>query len=278
MSLTAHFFAGDTDKLWKTVVNPPPHTGVPANGDLVEAWQDEATPATRDLMWRYGNLPATTAPTFADPGSMLLPSLVFDGTSDFLRLLSNTESSKYTSDLLAAGGKTIIAALRMTATATNNANMYYNTSLVADAGGYVGIHFKTISGTTYIYGYNWDGNADSTTGIALTLNTDYVVMLRHDGVNLRLSLLSGDGGATRVDESTASGNTTNVGALVYLANTNLNGVLWGGILGEMYFDNTDLGSTNTPLTDIVGRWLPAASGGVHVSTLLAHRFSGLLGA
>lgn len=259
MSLTAHFFAGDTDKLFTNANGGGigVHTGTPSNGSAVNVWQDEATPATRDvILYRSG---PTTAPTFASPGTMLLPSLTFDGSDDGIASYgNNTMVPKAMSSLLGAGAKTVLMAFRMTAAATNNANVYQNSTLICDEGAYFGLHLKSNGGTHELFAYNYDGNIDVTTSIAISLNTDYVVLFRHDGTNINLSLLSGTAGGTRVDRTMASG-ATQVTTSILRVGRSYQTHCYTGAVGEVYLDNSDLGSSPSILTDIVGRWLPAAA-------------------
>lgn len=267
MSLTAQFFAGDTDKLWTNVHGGGlgTHTGTPSNGSHLGAWQDEATPSTRNVSWQQLNSQTASRPTFATPGAMLLPSVLFDGSEDGFNLSPNNGMGDLAaSDFLSVSAKTIVGSFRMTAAATDNATIYRNSTIVADKGGYFGVFAKTSGGVHSLYAYNWDGNSDVTSGLTFSLNTDYVFLLRHNGSTLYLSLLSGAGGATRADASVASGSTTTLNDGMRLGRSGWTEYFTGAI-GELYFDNTDLGSTNTPLTDIVGRWLPAASPSINAS-------------
>lgn len=260
MSLTANFYAGDDDKLWRTYV---PITGThllhPDDGDLVRVWQDEATPATRNLAWILVAEDASR-PTFREPGLMRLPSLDFDGTDDRWLLWDNVAgSAKALSALFANSSKTMITALRIQGAGSNAANIYDNTAVFCDANGNFGLHLKTMAGVHTLYGYNYDGTADVTAGVTVSLDTDYVVMIRHGTGTLTLSVLSGDGGETRVDESVASGNTSDVAAQCKMGANYTNAQHFNGCIGQTYCDNTDLGSDNTPLDDVIEAWLPPAS-------------------
>lgn len=257
MSLTAQFYAGDVDKLWTTFDAGGNHTGVPVNGSKLAVWQDEETPSTKSLIWYTTN--SSNPLAYRTPGLMRLPSIEFNGTSDSFIMALNTGTPYRTlSNILANNGKTIIMAVRFNASGTNSANIYDNSALFSDSsGGYFGIHFKTVAGVHSVHAYNWDGNSDSCS-VNVSLDTDYIVMVRHNGTTLNLSVLSGTGGGTRSDNSVASGNTSVMTGNPRIG-INKSTARWPGYIGEVYFDNTDLGSTNSPLSDIVGRWLPAAS-------------------
>lgn len=271
MSLTAQFYAGDTDKLWVNANGGGIgiHTVTPSNGSLVGVWQDEATPATRNVV--LGRTNDSTRPSYSTPGSMLLPSISLDGTDDHLSTYSNTVMVPVTAaSLVGASAKTIVGSFRMAGAATNNANIYQNSALICDESAYFGVHAKSNGGTHEVFGYNWDGSADTTAAISISLNTDYVFMLRHDGTTLTLSILSGSGGSTRTNQSVSSGATVSLLSPMRVGRS-YQTHCFNGYVGEIYIDNTDLGSTNTPLSDIVGRWLPASPKGKVVARRSIHK-------
>ena len=110
MSLTAQFYAGDTDKLWTNPITGGTHTGTPTNGGLVGIWQDEATPATRNIIWSGGAGATSLHPSFATPGSMLLPCLSFDGGDRYL-LSNNSLAVNQALSALVSCSKTFCASL-----------------------------------------------------------------------------------------------------------------------------------------------------------------------
>lgn len=257
MALTAHLYAGDSDKLWKTYVGSGTHTGTPVDGELVAVWQDEATPGTRDVAPMDD---PSGKPTWRSPGVMLLPSLDFDGTDDFFGFWNNVGNTRINiGSLVSASAGSVIFAFRLQGDASNNANIWTNTALLCDSSGYMGIHFKTITGTTYVYGYNYDGSEDVTTGIAVSPNTDYVVYLRHAGGTLYLYLYSSRTSSS--SESVASGNQSG-GASATLGKGAGAATYFNGCVGEAYIDNADLDVSPAILTTILERWFPG--GGVRV--------------
>lgn len=252
MSLKAHFYAGDADKLFKVLVSGGPHTGTPTNGEGINVWQDEDTPATKDMAMAV----VVNAPVWRSPGAMLLPSVDFADSAVNVKNYAAT-SNKALSDVITNSACTVIMAIRAEATGTNNANTYDNTGLFSDSGGYIGIHQKQNT----LIAYNWDGNEDATTAISISLDTDYVIMMRHAGGTLYFSVLSGAGGATRSDQSVASGNTDDMTGVPYIGQSWNGSPRFAGCIGEVAIYDTDEGSTNSMLTDMVGRWLPAGGGG-----------------
>ncbi len=250
----AWFYAGDTSHLWTNPVDGGSHTGTPTDSGLVGVWQDKYTPGGHSLAFSGSAGATANQPHWFSSTGMYLPSLYFDG-GDSLNAINNTLSTyQPLSAFVGAANKTIIFALRLTAAGTNSANIYDNTGILSDSGGYFGLHLKTVSGTHTLYAYNWDGNADSA-GVTVSLDTDYVVMIRHNGSSLSLSVLSGALGVTRSDANTSSGATSNVTGTLRLAK-NYASAMWTGYIGEIYLSNCCLSSTNAVLTDFVSRWLP----------------------
>lgn len=258
MSLTSNFYAGVNTRVWTNIarlINP-------SDTNDATVWDDEATPATRDMTFFNSN--ATLAPKYSNPGAMLLPSIQFNGSNQFLLGVNYTSaSSKTLSNIFANNGKTIIIAFQMTGNATNNGTVYQNSSLLSESGAYFGLFAKSSAGVHTLYAYNWDGNADSNSGITFSLNTTYVVMVRHDGTTLNISLLSGVGGSTRTDQSAASGNTSTMTGTLRMGRS-YQAHYFTGLIGEVYTDNTDLGSTNTPLSNMVTRWLGSSAVSAHI--------------
>jgi len=144
---------------------------------------------------------ATRRPTetTAFPASRLCAD--FDGSSDFL-------STVAISDLIANSSGAMVISLIIDAVTINDATSYSNHGVMADSAAYMGLYARNFSGVTF-YAYNWDGSADqpSTTG---AVGTAYVLMWRHHGGNVYVSL----NGGTEV--SVASGNTQSLSGTVNL--------------------------------------------------------------
>lgn len=253
MSLKARFFGGDADKLFRNAVSGGPHTTTPTDNQAITIWQDEDTPATKDFLWFHqGSI------LWRSPGAMLLPSVEFqyDGIGTLRNYAYTTD--KALSDVISASACTVIMAIRPYATGTNESTPSYNTPLFSDEGGKFGIHQQLNT----LYAHNYDGNSDATPAINISLNTDYIVMARHSGGTLYFSVLSGAGGATRSDQSVASGNTSNLTSKVYVGRgiVGASSYRFAGYIGEVAIFDSDEGATNSMLTDMVGRWLPAGVG------------------
>lgn len=258
MATTARFRADSTSYVFTSWNNPPPHTGTPSDGSSIQVVQDDATPSTRSEILTYTGGTGNT-PTWKSPGAMALPSALFDGTNDYLIGYQYSGiGTRAISQYFASNGKTLIIAARLTASATNNATIYQNTALMSDGGAYMGIHFKTISGTTYAYGYNYDGSADVTTGIAVNLDQDYIFELRHGtGPNrITLTVVTGAGGSSSTSQFTTSGSTSAMTG-TFTIGKSYQTHYHTGYVGEIRCDNTDLGASSSERSAMITSWLPS---------------------
>lgn len=246
------FYAGDTDHLYKTVVSGGSHTGTPVNGDRVEVWQDET--GTDIFTWFSSS---GASPDYRSPGDMVHPSLDFTGNG--VDAYNNAVSSeRAVSYFVAVGGKTISGAIRITGNGSNTGTPWTESAIFHDgASGYFQISHITIAGVHTLVGYSYSGgSAKVTTGITVSLNTDYVFELRHDGTTLRLKVYSGAGGATSSTQSVSAGNTDNLGGRAQISRA------FNGLIGEIRFDNSDLGDGNSMTSDLITTWLPSGGGGL----------------
>ena len=263
-NLTGQFNASDNDHIWTTFDSgtPPYHSGVPADGNEVQVWDDEQG---LDLSMLYPSVTSNSPNYRSSTPLMLLPCLDFDGTEDYLQLYPHAGgTAKSMSDLFAAGGKTAIAAVYIESVTTNNANAWTNEAILADNGGFWGIHLKNTGGGAYqVVAYNWDGSAD-TVALTITLTKSWIVVLRHDGTDLYLDLYDTSGTSPVTSGSTASGNTTDL-TNDFFVGRNISGsaAYYNGRVGEWATWNVAL--TGTDLTDAIAyfrdRWTPSASSG-----------------
>ncbi len=255
---TARFSAVSSSKLWRNAVDGGNHTGTPVDGDTVCVWQDRLTPTASTLTFSGTQGATASQPSWKSPGAMSAASLYFDG-GDTFRLINNAQSANQPlSTLFSASTKTAIFAIRLTADGTNLTNPYDNTAVFSDSSGYFGLHVKTSGGTHTLVAYNWDGSSKSCS-VTVSLNTDYVVMIRQNATTLYLSVLSGSSGGTRADASVATGNTSVLTGTPQLMKNYNSQQYATGYMGEMWFAAADLGATNTYLSEIVATWLPAST-------------------
>jgi hypothetical protein len=251
-SLTLHLNASDGTNVWQVwQAGTPYHTTAGADGAVVETWEDATGGDRAAIFIAAGSRPLYRVTT----PLMALPAIDFDGTDDQLELRSEDAiSSKLMSDRFTASGKTIIAAIYVEALTENDAAWITNPAIVGETAQYFGLNLRTPSGGVYkLAATNWDTNFD-TVEVDISLATSYVVMVRHDGTNLYLSL---NGGA---ESSVASGATADVtGAIRFGMATGSPSRFFNGRIGELAFWNAAL--TGTPQTDAVGyfttKWLPA---------------------
>lgn len=274
MSLIANYDGNASTHLFTTWNSGGNHTGTPANGNEVQVWQDVGTSNPSGGNNRALIYPSTTgqSPTYASPGSMLLPSITFNGSADVMQAFNNSGSTPTSLHTYSPpGGWSIIGSFRLAAAATNNANIWDNTSLYMDNSQTFGLVFKTISSVHYVHAYSYDSNADVTTGMAISLNTDYVFCARlYSGARIDLRIFSGTGGATTDYQNVGTGTNSGSGSnAIYVGRNGPGSAYFNGVIGEISFYNTDeafldsSGNLNagTALNDMIGKWLPAAAGG-----------------
>lgn len=195
--LTGHFDASDDDHVWKTwTAGAPYHSGTPVDGDEVEVWQGEAGLVTAVTV------AAGTKPRWRQSVPlMLLPCLDFDGADDLLPIYDTTGAVlKALSDLISAGSYTLFVSFWLEGVATSSAAAYNNEALIADTGGYFGVHLRDLGGSYAVQAYNWDGSEDKVE-LPATLGASHVLAVRHEAGTLYASL---DGGP---ESSVASGDT-----------------------------------------------------------------------
>lgn len=146
---------------------------------------------SRDFSNSAGVSPAEAT---AFPASVLCAD--FDGTND---TLINTATSNFFSSSSGA----LVISLIIDAVSLNDPASYLNHAIFDDPpGDYMGLFAAAASGVTF-YAYNWDGNEDKTT-VTGSVGTAYVLMWRHNGGNLYVSVNGG------TETSVASGNTQNM--------------------------------------------------------------------
>jgi hypothetical protein len=149
----------------------------------------------------FANSATGQRPVVATAGPGARACADFDGVNDFL-----TGSTIALSGFLSAASGYIVVSFIVDAFTTSAVNIYDNSPIFADVGGFVGLHLKS---PNILAAYNWGGSANSTTTTIAT-GAPYVVEWRHDSGSLFLRV---NGGA---ETSVASGNTTTLNALVNL--------------------------------------------------------------
>lgn len=202
---TARFKANVNTDLY-TVLGPPPTTH-PSNGNQIVAWLDSTT---LDFSWTQPI--GSSAPTWNSTGLSGVGALESPGSATRYYNLNNRAitSSVPMSGLVSNTAFSIWLDFSINANATNTGTVYTETAIFAGAGGYIGIYFKTIGGTTSVCAYNYAGAYNSALCKTVTQSTRHVVNVRHESGNLVIAL------DNTGESSTASGTTTAVNDNVYL--------------------------------------------------------------
>lgn len=248
MALTAHFDSRDTGNIFTARGNPP--SGAPSDGSAVQQWDDEAV--ADQVLYDTGDAGIDPLWRQTSPG-LLLPCLDFDGSNDaLLATTDNKATAKVLSDWATASAFTLIMALRVEASSSNNGTIYLNEGILTDSSGYMGLLVRNDSGQVKLIGYNYDGNIDAVEA-NISVNTNYVVVFRHESGNIFLSINN------ESELSAASGDT---GALTGQMETGVNedaSAYLNGRIGMFKFWNTGNADGNlaTEKAAMIADWVLA---------------------
>lgn len=148
----------------------------------------------------------------------------FDGSNDIM-----SAGSAYT-NFIAIGAAYACFSIYPDTISSNQGNVYDNHCIFGDSGDYTGLFLK--SGATAL-AYNYDGNVDSPTGVAITAGAPHTVEFRHTGGVLGVRV---DGGSwsTVSSGNTSGGSTLNIGGNVNAAATQA----FNGKIAEFVFCQT----------------------------------------
>ena len=221
----------------------------PADGEAVAMWDDEGD-ATGNA---FGDSITKGKPVYRAGAFNGRGCLEFDGTKALRYVDDGYSAFQNDATLISASAFTVFASFILESPATNNSPFYQNTPLIANLSGYWGIHLTTISSVHRIYAYNYDGSIGNGAGAIISLNTPYVVMIKHDSGSMYLDVNNG-----ALTDSFSSGNTAGNADLGLCVG--LNGDTFPGKLGEMAIWNAAL--TGGDLSDawayFMGRWMAPA--------------------
>jgi len=246
-SLTGHYDASTSAKLWKTFVSGGPHTGVPVDGNTIAVWEHQQG---ANLIFKQFSSDALPVWRQATP-LLPLPCLDFAGVGSTQRMVltNNTNVAQALSALITTTAFTLLIAFYAEAV-SNTLDNYQTHTLIGDSGGYWGAFIGISSGVPKILAYNYDGTQDYVR-LAVSVGAPHVLMVRHESGSLYAAL---DGGA---ETSVASGTTGSVANNVFIGQSST--VTFDGRIGEIAVYNAAL--TGTTLTDAVSyftaKWLAA---------------------
>ena len=236
---TFWFNASTNAKLWSGTT---PDSGVnPADGAAVGAWDDE------DAGTEYFNS-TTNQPMWRSNGINGLGAVDFNGSND---IMTGQGAGATLSNVISAAAATAFVAFSLDAAQTAGSNLLIGDD--AGTGGSFALLVINTAGVHEVVIYNFGAN--ETLSMPVSLTTPYVVMARHEGGALYLSV-------NRVAEITiASGDTTtltNPMKLGAYAAANF----FNGRIGEILMYNTAL--TGADLTDtfqyMTDKWVPQPVG------------------
>jgi hypothetical protein len=181
-NLTAHFDASDTDKLWTTWVNGGPHTGTPADTGTVQSWGRETDGSVTPLNWAYQG---GVAPAYVSTSSpMLLPCMHF--TEEYMAAVTDTSVVSYysQSSFFTTTAKHLFISFRAAAIDATSADHFSCEGLIGFYDAF-GVWMRNNGGQRQLRIAAKDTGWCETTPINISLNTDYVLQVWHDGTNLK---------------------------------------------------------------------------------------------
>lgn len=224
MAPTYHGDASVDTDLWQINV-----VGVmsdhPVDGESIFYWDDPehgaivaADSGLTKPVWKQASPP------------MLLPCADFASANLELRA-NDGVTGKTLADMISNSAFTWVAAIRVDGVTSNAATVYQNEAIIADASVFWGVFLRNTGSGYEIRFYNYDGNADEIV-FAISLNTTYIVMVRHESGALYASI---DGGS---ESMVASGNTSDLTHVVNLGWNAAYDLYFNGQIGEHELYNT----------------------------------------
>jgi hypothetical protein len=243
---TLWFNSSDADHLYDV------SNGAVTNGEEVSIWREEGG----TIVGYYVGTP--WGPIYTTNAINSLPALDFTtATTDrYFRLFeSDTFGTLLApSSAVSASAFTIFLAFRVQSACTDDATWYNNTALLSFNNYNAGVSCRTNGGTTTVYVANYDGSHD-TVGVTVSANANHVLMIRHEGGNLYISVDNGS------ESSVASGNTSDLTGEVRIGINPDNTQSFPGYIGEVVAYNAAL--SGTPLTStysyMLDKWVNAAA-------------------
>jgi hypothetical protein len=242
--LTAQWDASDGTKLWQTLgVGNPCWSNQATDGQSVKVWQSTVPGASVETPFVIEA--AGREPTYKVASTVMpLPSLRFvetDNDDMGIRGRDNSAFSPATA-YLGRSAKTILISMQVHSTNTNSGWVVQMTG--TDAFGI----FTWDSSGNKIGTFNRRSGGTDANLHAISLNTNYVVMMRHDAVNLMSSLNGGAETSVASIMSNDAPNSVQIGS---------NGAFASDItVGEILFYNACLTGSNlaAAISYMVNKW------------------------
>lgn len=194
----------------------------------VSQWNDRSGNA-RHMTQATG----ASKPAYASATQNSLNLVTFDGTNDFL------ESSAL-SNFISASAFTVLVVVRHRDTKVGTSDSYNNEAILADDGGYFGLHTNGPSGTgsIQVLGYNWDGNDDKAAAVIGANNVWSVLVYTHGSGTL--SLYRNGGTAT----TAASGDTEDLSGTLELGRSGVVNLYQEMDLAEVVILSSEVGTSD----------------------------------
>lgn len=253
-NLKLHFDFSDISTLYKTFTfgNNPCYTNVAtADADAIAVVRSKVPASPSDWVLQ-NNADATKSPILRLTTPLLQRQcLDFDGANDRIGLYDRLGSTQILdSDFFSAGAKTILISFRCESLPVSSGTYQ---PLFADASGgfFFGVYVYNNSGTQQILFQHADITFDSLFHGTIAVDTNYVVMARHESGNLYASI---NGGAE--SSPLASGDSFALNRPAFVGGGS-DGSVFNGRIGEIAVYDAAL--TGTTLSDAItyftAKWL-----------------------
>lgn len=253
--LRIHVDVSDNARNFTTYVNTGVHTGVPADGGVVQVLDDQ-TGSIVDIAFVAS--PTAAAPNYRSVTPLMpLPCLDFNGTDQVLTMMNqNGTATRVTSDILAAHVFSSLVAIRAEAVTLNDASVWLNHCVWGDNEGYCGLFLQNVGGTTPTAVYFIYDGAAKTMSIPLPAG-DHVI---YCGLNGGLMHMSIDDQAEIAP--VACGPISNVSTVFQIGKgLAASSSFLNGRFGELAFWNNVLSGPDKAqaLTHFNSKWLAATA-------------------
>ena len=244
---TAHFYAGDADRLFTTLSSDGIHTGAPADGGNVEVWDNEVPSSSiTDLVFTFESASAQ-GPTCRSGASspMKFSCVEFNGSSEFLGSANQKAAAAVPlSSFLSASAWTCAGAFRADSITLDAAELYNDHGLITSTGNKWGLSLRQDGlGNDKLVIFQ---NDSFWTDVTIAEDVTVLFIARYDGSNLNLEVNTGSGWTAATPA--ACGNISDLTGQVWVGRNGAGTTFFDGYFGEWATWNTN--KTGADLTTI----------------------------
>lgn len=248
-NLTLHCDASQVGKVFTTVNGGGSgiHTGVPADGNAIQVWEDEGD-GISDVAMIFAT---SKEPNYRSGASSLMKNSCIDATAannDRMSARTQDNGSAYAlSSFISASAFTFAAVVWLDSVpSTTGSDGFTNNILIGDSGGYAGIRLRNVAGVPKARCYNYQG-ASHTAEVTISTGATWIIIARHGGGNIDIIAIDSAGNEI-TDGPVSSGDTESLTSSFSLFNVGDDAVNYDGRVGEIAVYNALV--TGTDLTNL----------------------------